>query len=269
MEKLKSFAELVKQGQEDKRIKDAAEQAEKLARTTPLLNELFSTIAKGKELSAKQKEEEEPLLNELREALGNPEEFKNNKKEKNEKILSLVTKLENKATEIQSKVEEPKESTTDLENKFLKLFNRLQNDFQTLKKYVDNNKQQGTGGYFGGAGSGEVRILRMDDVVKGQTPQNGSVMTWDSALNKFKCIMPQISGGTGTDEEMPYAKRIDFITDNLLYRGEAVVGSLENSPVWRIRKLIIGEDNDVTEIWANGTADYVHTWTDRTIYTYV
>lgn len=265
MEKLKSFAELVKQGQEDKRIKDAAEQAERLARTTPLLSELFSTIAKSKELSVKQKEEEEPLLNELRKALGNPEEFK---KEKNDKILSLVTELENKATEIQHKVGEPKESTTDLEKKFLKLFNRLQTDFQTLKKYVDT-KQQGSGGYFGGAGSGEVRILRMDDVVKGQTPQNGSVMTWDSTLNKFKCIMPQTGGGTRTDEEMPYAKRIDFITDDLLYRGEAVVGSLESSPVWRIRKLIIGEDNDVTEIWANGTADYVHTWTDRTIYTYV
>lgn len=266
MEKLKSFAELVKQGQEDKRIKDAAEQAERLARTTPLLSELFSTIAKSKELSIQQKADQEPLLNELRQALGNPEEFKNNKKEKNEKILSLVTELENKASEIQHKVDEPKELTTDLEKKFLKLFNRLHTDFQTLKKYVDT-KQQGTGGYFGGAGSGEVRILRMDDVVKGQTPQNGSVMTWDSTLNKFRCIMPQV--GTGTDEEMPYAKRIDFITDNLLYRGEAVVGSLENSPVWRIRKLIIGEDNDVTEIWANGISDYVHQWVDRINLTYI
>lgn len=266
MEKLKSFAELVKQGQEDKRIKDAAEQAERLARTTPLLSELFSTISKGKELSIKQKLDDAPLLDELREALGNPEEFKNNKNEKKEKILSLVTELENKATEIQQKDDEPKESTTDLEKKFLKLFNRLQTDFQTLKKYVDT-KQQGTGGYFGSPGSGEVRILRMDDVVKGQTPENGSVMTWDSTLNKFKCVVPQ-SGGTGTDEEMPYAKRIDFITDDLLYRGEAVVGSLESDPVWRIRKIIIGADNDVTEIWANGTANYSNSWVDRTTYTY-
>jgi hypothetical protein len=262
---LKSFAELVKQGQRDKQIKEAEEQEARLARTAPLLSELFSTISKAKELSTQQKAQEEPLLNELRAALGNPEEFKNSKKEKTEKILELVNELETKATLIQAKVDEPKESTSDLEKKFLTLFNRLQSDFQTLKKYVEV-RPQNTGGYYGGAGSGEVRILRMDDVVKGQTPENGAVMTWDSTLNKFKCIVPT---NTGTDEEMPYAKRIDFITDDLLYKGEAVVGSLENLPVWRIRKLAIGEDSDVTETWANGDSLYNKVWSDRLTLTYI
>lgn len=261
---LKSFAEIVKQANEEKKLREAKELTEKMERVTPLLSELFSTISKSKELSVIKKESEAPLLDELRDALENPTEFKNNKKEKTDKILALVTELETKASEIQTKIDEPRETTTDLEKKFLKLFNRLQTDFQTLKKYVDS-KQSAISGFT--AGSGEVRILRMDDVVKNQVPENGSVMTWDSTLNKFKCIVPQV--GTGTDEEMPYAKRIDFVTDDIFYKGEAPVGSSVTAPVWRIKKLSIGVDSDVEEIWASGDSLFDKVWSDRLSYSYI
>ena len=70
------------------------------------------------------------------------------------------------------------------------------------------------------------------------------------------------------EEDVVYSKRIDFISDDVLYKGEAPVGSLENSPVWRVRRIIVGADGDVTEVWAGGSAEFVNTWTGRTGFIY-
>jgi hypothetical protein len=66
-----------------------------------------------------------------------------------------------------------------------------------------------------------------------------------------------------SEDEAVYAKRVDFITDNLLYRGEAVVGADPADPVWRIRRITIAGDNDVTEEWAGGTALFDKIWDNR------
>ena len=69
-------------------------------------------------------------------------------------------------------------------------------------------------------------------------------------------------GSSGEEEEM-YAKRVDFEGD-IIYRGEAAVGALESALVWRIRRIALAPaDGDVVEIWANGTAEFVHAWADR------
>jgi hypothetical protein len=73
-----------------------------------------------------------------------------------------------------------------------------------------------------------------------------------------------ITGGTPTVEDMDmYSKRVDFINDNLLYKGEANAGSLESASVWRIRRVEIGLDGDVTETFADGNANFDNAWTDR------
>jgi len=279
MPNLNSFAELMKQAAEDKRLREAAERNRKETQVAPLLSELFATISKGKEARQETLVKEAPLLAELQSALADPEKFKAEKQDKRDKIVELVTELEEKAATIQTKVDVPKSEhsqpvVTDLEKKFLKLFNRLQNDFQTLKKYVESRPQvQPSGGVFGSSGSGEVRILRMDDMVKGITPVEGDTLVWSATLNKFE--LAQQTGGSGgttiiySDEEMPFAKRVDFISDNELYKGEAVVGTADATNVWRIRKVVIGVDNDVTETWASGTATYDKRWSDRLTYTYI
>lgn len=71
-----------------------------------------------------------------------------------------------------------------------------------------------------------------------------------------------------SEEDQVYSKRIDFISDSVLYKGEAAVGSSESSSVWRIRKITIAGDNDISETWANGTANTVHIWANRLTYTY-
>lgn len=79
-------------------------------------------------------------------------------------------------------------------------------------------------------------------------------------------LVTGLIGPTGpaaiSEDDIMYAKRIDFISDNEFYRGEAVVGSSESSPVWRIRRVTI-VNNDVTELWAGGTANFDKVWANR------
>lgn len=79
---------------------------------------------------------------------------------------------------------------------------------------------------------------------------------------------PRGRPGTPEDEIM-YSKRVDFIDDSTLYRGEAVPGSDESAAVWRIRKITLAIDNDVTETWAGGTDNFDKTWTERAGLIYV
>lgn len=81
-------------------------------------------------------------------------------------------------------------------------------------------------------------------------------------------IGPQGRPGTPEDEIM-YSKRVDFIDDSTLYRGEAVPGSDESEAVWRIRKITIAVDNDVTETWAGGNDNFDKAWADRAGLSYV
>lgn len=78
---------------------------------------------------------------------------------------------------------------------------------------------------------------------------------------------PQGAPGISEDEKV-YSKRIDFITEDILYKAEAPVGSTEGAAVWRIRKIVAATDGDITETWASGTAEFDKSWTLRASYTY-
>lgn len=71
------------------------------------------------------------------------------------------------------------------------------------------------------------------------------------------------------EEEMVYSKRVDFVSENLIYRGEALVGGSEASPSWRIRRIEISpSDGDIVEKWADGSANFTKIWNNRLTYTY-
>ena len=76
------------------------------------------------------------------------------------------------------------------------------------------------------------------------------------------------AGPSGGEEEAVYAKRVDMQSDTLLYRGEAAVGTLDATPAWRIRRITIALDGDVTEQWADGSAEFNKAWLDRETITY-
>lgn len=80
-------------------------------------------------------------------------------------------------------------------------------------------------------------------------------------------ITPSATNETQQVEEL-FTKRIDFINDNLFYKGEAAPGSTESAAAWRISLVSIAADGDVTETWASGNANFTKSWTDRLSYTY-
>lgn len=70
------------------------------------------------------------------------------------------------------------------------------------------------------------------------------------------------------ETEMAYAKRVDFVGDTIVYKGEAIPGTLPASANWRIHKLTIGVDGDVIEEWASGNSNYDKVWDNRLSYVY-
>jgi len=92
----------------------------------------------------------------------------------------------------------------------------------------------------------------------------------DTAFDILEIGQQGPPGPPGTPEdEIMYSKRVDFIDDSTLYRGEAVPGSAESAAVWRIRKITIAVDNDVSETWADGNDNFDKSWLDRESLIYV
>lgn len=134
----------------------------------------------------------------------------------------------------------------------------------------------------------EVRVYPITDVTKVDVAEvpvevhaDGIPHTVESTTqdNPVTVIVPNVEiytagvqGPAGTpglsEDEMMYAKRVDFITELLLYRGEALPGTGDAGATWRIRRITIGTDDDVTEEWADGNADFDNVWSDRLTLTY-
>lgn len=73
-----------------------------------------------------------------------------------------------------------------------------------------------------------------------------------------------VQGLPGINEaDMAYARRTDFVSDTLIYKGEAAPGSSDIAFAWRIHRLVIAADGDVTETWANGNDSFTNAWADR------
>jgi hypothetical protein len=90
-------------------------------------------------------------------------------------------------------------------------------------------------------------------------------------IEQHVAITNNNSNGNSTiveGEEIVYSKRVDVVSDLIIYKGEAPVGSPESTATWRIRKLDISIEGDVKETWATGNANFDKLWTDRLTYIY-
>lgn len=80
---------------------------------------------------------------------------------------------------------------------------------------------------------------------------------------------PGPQGPVGISEDaVAYARQTDFVGEDVIYRGEAEAGSPLTSPVWRIRKITIVND-DISESWADGNTNFDNVWSDRYTLTYL
>lgn len=74
---------------------------------------------------------------------------------------------------------------------------------------------------------------------------------------------PGPPGPPGESIVEAYTRRVDFVGDELIYVGEALPGSLESDDVWRIKKVTIDTQGNVSITWADGAAEFAHIWDDR------
>lgn len=125
---------------------------------------------------------------------------------------------------------------------------------------IDQSVQQYLNVSTGGS-SGSLSIDTLSDV-EIITPQNNDVLMYESStgLWKNKAI-------TAEGDEVQ-AKRVDFVGEDIIYRAEAAVGTANTASLWRIHKLEISPDGDVSETWASGNASYNKIWDDRLTYAY-
>jgi hypothetical protein len=66
--------------------------------------------------------------------------------------------------------------------------------------------------------------------------------------------------------EMVYVKRVDMSvsgSNDIIYKGWAVPGTTPASALWRLVRLTINTEGDVTEEWADGNTDFDNIWNDR------
>jgi hypothetical protein len=112
-------------------------------------------------------------------------------------------------------------------------------------------------------------LLKQEDptVISAGAASAGKIPALNENGKIDNSMLPPTNTGT-SEEDMAFSKRIDFINDNELYRGEAAPGSAESSAAWRIRKITISPDGDVTEMWAGGNSNFDKAWTDRATLVY-
>ena len=114
----------------------------------------------------------------------------------------------------------------------------------------------------------DTPVLIPQDTSTTIIPQND-----EAQIISIPCTITYTGAATGDpcdeeNEEM-FSKRVNFIDETLLYRGEAQPGTAESSPAWRIRKITIAAlDNDIVETWADGTDTFTKIWDNHLSYSY-
>lgn len=142
----------------------------------------------------------------------------------------------------------------------------IRNEIQDTTAIINALGNPGPRGEPGADGApGANSLLELVDV-DSVPPRDGNSLVWNAARNKFE--FRTLDGSAIPDEEMIFSKRIDFVGDDIIYRGEATVGSLDDSPVWRIRLITMAPDGDVSEKYAGGLANFDRAWTQRATYTF-
>lgn len=113
---------------------------------------------------------------------------------------------------------------------------------------------------------GLVEVV-LTDCLAIEAPAAVEVVELASAVIELVEVAEQGPAGPPGGESMPVTKRVDFVGDTVIYRGEAAPGSQEANPVWRIVRITLDGD-DIAEQFAGGDAQFAHAWSDRAVLIY-
>lgn len=117
----------------------------------------------------------------------------------------------------------------------------------------------------------------MSDVIVNEQTQTLVITTQESDIVTEGAQGPR---GVGAEDLVPLAKRTDIIDDSpatgeqTIYVAEATVGTLDAETDWRIKRIIIDNNNDGDarvewgELAGTPTSDFVFSWNDHLTLSY-
>lgn len=115
-----------------------------------------------------------------------------------------------------------------------------------------------------------VESTKTDNIVIGSTSNSVTNQEIYNVVVEIPSTTTIVAGQAGpvgptglSEDSVAYARQTDFITENLIYKGEAEAGTLFSQPLWRIRKIVISDDGDVSETWADGNSNFDNIWDNR------
>ena len=125
-----------------------------------------------------------------------------------------------------------------------------------ISEFADSMKVETQDDHVVITGDGDnLTIKEHMDVIQ---PQLGEVFVQNKVTTLYEDELP-----------VPYNTQVDFVGDDLIYKGWAQPGSLTNAPVWRIQRLTFtGADDDLTVEWADGDGEFDNIWDNRAGLTY-
>ncbi len=211
--------------------------------------------------------------------------------EKKEEVLEIVNELKSTIETLEQKQEEIEQTIDDSEDDLKTQLEGVQKAIKALEKKLDReiaslqkmSRQVMIGGSGGG---GEVRFEKLDDV-KITSPNDGDAIIYNSVTNRYTNVPIRLSGGTTQqvlvklseddyDYEWQdmiisapvYTKLIDdATTPTVTFIGEAIPGSVDSAPVWRIQKIQFDSSGNVDSVkFASNSFDQI--WLNRTSLTY-
>lgn len=115
--------------------------------------------------------------------------------------------------------------------------------------------------------SSVVEVTPQPDLIEVSTVETVIVDIQAPQVTEVVVGIPGPAGPPGGEEMPMVQKEVDFVGQDMIYRGEAAPGSLTSDPVWRIKRILfVGED--ISEKWAGGSALFDKVWNDRATYSY-
>ncbi len=124
-------------------------------------------------------------------------------------------------------------------------------------------------------GSGSYQIMDNADVIykRLDAMANNDILIFDSGQQKFvslaltaTSVVTDLTSRIVVLENevgiVPFTSLIDVFGSNT-FIGEAIAGTANNSPNWRIKVIDEGASPDINIYWANGQVTFVHQWDGR------
>lgn len=141
-------------------------------------------------------------------------------------------------------------------------------------KYVDLKGEAGKAGdnggivvvNRGGSGSSSGGLSGLLPGSAETDPTGIAVLQGGQWVNlSWQAFISAVSGAI--DMGSILSRRIDFVGDTLIYRGEAAPGADETALVWRVKRIEFVTDGtgkqDIVEKWAGGDGANAYAWSDR------